>query len=186
MLAHLAKHVDHYGCGIRPFIDVYLYHRKMPANFDLKKARAILKDIGLLNFEQRVCSLTKAWFDTGVLTDADIKLTDFILGAGIYGNQRIKRGLQAGKTGDGRKGRLKLMLHHLFPPIRIMRPMYPCLLKCPLLLPVAWIARCFKLIFFGREKAAKEMEKIKGIDDQFVSQLTEIIWELGLAKDQKK
>lgn len=180
MIAHLAKHVDHYGCGIRPFVDVYLYLQKKPKNFDLKKARSILKDIGLLSFEQRICALTKAWFETGKLSKTDEKLTKFIFGAGLYGNQQIKSGQSVRKSGSSRKGRFQLLLHHVFPPMRIMKPMYPRLLKCKLMLPLAWLLRGVHLTFFGRKKAASELEKINSLDDQFIAELTDIMTEFKI------
>lgn len=176
MIAHLAKHVNYYGCGFRPFVDVYLYHKKAPKSFDLVKARKILKEIDLLDFEQRVCSLTNGWFETGVLTKEQERLTDFIFGAGLYGNQQIKSGQRIRKKG---RGRASLLFYHVFPPLRVMRHMYPKLLKCPVFLPLAWLLRAFRMLFTGRKKVAAEMDKINSLDDGYMKELSAVMNDFG-------
>lgn len=180
MIAHIAKHVDRYGCGIRPFIDVYLYHQKRPESFDAEKADRILKDIGLLDFERRIRALTEAWFETGALSDSDEKLTKFLFGAGLYGNIKITAGQTVRKSDTKRKGRRSMLLHHVFPPMRIMRPMYPRLLKCGVFLPLAWVLRGFRLLFCGRKQASNVIRRINSIDDRYVDELASVMQEFKL------
>lgn len=177
MIAHLAKHVNCYGCGFRPFVDVYLYNKKAPESFDRKKARKILNEIGLLEFEQRICGLTDAWFETGLLTKEQELLTDFIFGAGLYGNQHISTGQKIRKSG---KGRFSLLVYHVFPPLRVMRPIYPKLLKCPVLLPVAWLMRAFRMLFKGRKKMSDQVAQINDLDDRYIKELSGIMTAFGL------
>ena len=184
MIAHLAKHVDKYGCGIRPFIDVYLYHQNSPTDFDRRKAEQILSEIGLLQFEQRILALTAAWFDTGVLTEADERLTDFLFGAGLYGNSKISSANALRKEENHRKGRRAIFLRHVFPPMRIMRPMYPRLLKCGIFLPVAWLLRWCHLLFSGGKKTAGTVRKIRSLDDSYLNSIEGIIEEFGLKEDK--
>lgn len=184
MIAHIAKHIDRYGCGIRPFIDVYLYHQKMP-NVDLSGARKILEGIGLLDFEKRICSLTKAWFETGVLSKEDEMLTKFLFGVGLYGNTRINAAQTVRKSGSSKRGRLSLLIRHVFPPMRIMRPMYPRLLKCGLFLPLTWALRWFRLLFHGRKKTTKVIRGINRINDDHVRDLSQIMHEFGLKEENR-
>ena len=180
MIAHLAKHVDKYGCGIRPLVDVYLYHQKLPATFDRKKADQILTSTGLLRFERRICALTSAWFETGVLSEADEKLTDFLFGSGLYGNDSLKAANEIRKRDHMRMGRCSLFFRYVFPPMRIMRPMYPRLLKCGIFLPIAWVMRWIRLLFSGRKHASDTLRWLKSIDDQYVDTVSGIIAEFGL------
>lgn len=184
MIAHLAKHVDKYGCGIRPFIDVYLYHQNTPTDFDHRKAEQILSEIGLLRFEQRIIALTTAWFHTGVLTEADERLTDFLFGAGLYGNSKISGANALRKKENHRMGRFAIFLRHVFPPMRIMRPMYPGLLKCGLFLPVAWLLRWCNLLFSGRKKTTDTVRKIRSLDDSYVNSIDGVIEEFGLKEEK--
>ena len=183
MIAHIAKHIDKYGCGIRPFIDVYLYHQKRPAAFDRSKADAILQKINLLAFERRICALTQAWFETGNLTEADKKLTDFLFGAGLYGNAQLSAAHNVRKKESRRKGRMAMYMRHIFPPLWIMRPMYPRLLKWSVFLPLAWVLRWFRLLFFGRKKATAAIRRISRTDDQYMEYVDSVIREFGLKED---
>lgn len=180
MIAHIAKHVDQYGCGIRPFVDVYLYHQNLPKSFDEKKAKEILRSIGLLEFEERICRLTRAWFETGVLTESDEKLTGYLFGSGIYGDVKTSTANDIRKSESKSRGKLALYIRHIFPPVRIMRPMYPRLLKCSVFLPVSWICRWFRLLFRRRKQTADTIRRIQSIDDQYLDMLDHVMLEFGL------
>lgn len=180
MIAHMAKHFTRYGCGVRPVIDLYLYRQTAPANFDSKKAEAMLKKIGLLGFERRLLALTRAWFETGKLSETDKKLTDYIMEAGVYGDSRIMDARAVKHPEEAEKAKRKRLRKLFFPPLNEMRTLYPCMLKCPLLLPVAWGMR-FCGVFTKKRKAAQEKwKRYTDVDEKFVSYVTEMTEELHL------
>lgn len=180
MLAHMAKHFTRYGCGVRPVIDLYLYNQKLPAEFDRKKAEKMLKEVGLYGFEQRLCALTKAWFETGKLSEMDEKLTDYIMEAGVFGDSRIMsaRGVQEPEKAN--EARRKKILFYLFPSLKVMRRFYPRMLKCPLLLPAAWGARFCKIFTGERKHAVDQLQEYISVDEGYVSHVTEMTKELHL------
>lgn len=180
MIAHMAKHVDCYGCGIRPLVDIYLFNRKRPQQYDSEKALTILERTGLAAFEERLRSLTEAWFETGELTSQDELLTAFLFGAGLYGNETISSAQKIRKSGSRRKGRFSMLVHHVFPPMWIMRPMYPRLLRCGIFLPVAWVMRGFRLLFCGRKKTTEVLSKMKDLDDSYLDRLSEVMHEFRM------
>lgn len=49
---HMAKHFIHGGCGIKPFIDLWIIKNKI--GFDGGKAQKMLQESGLLAFYERV------------------------------------------------------------------------------------------------------------------------------------
>lgn len=181
MVAHMAKHFTRYGSGVRPVIDLYLYNQRPPENFDRKKAEELLKDIGLYDFEQRLKALTKAWFETGKLTEMDQKLTDYIMEAGIYGDSRI---MSANSVKEPEKAvhiKRQRILSYIFPPMKTMRRLYPNMLKVPVLLPVAWGCRLCKGAFTdSRAKATRNLKLQASVDNKFVSHVNEMISELHL------
>lgn len=181
MVAHMAKHFTRYGSGVRPVIDLYLYNKRLPENFDRKKAEQLLKDIGLYGFEQRLRALTKAWFETGKLSEMDQKLTDYIMEAGIYGDSRTMRANSVKEPEKAEAARRKRVLFYIFPSLEVMRRLYPNMLKCPLLLPVAWVCRWCKGIFTNdRKKAKTNLHNHVSVDKTFVSHVSEMINELRL------
>ncbi len=180
MIAHAAKHFARYGCGARPIIDIYLYLRKCPAEFDHAKARKILKKLNLLPFEERICALAEAWFESGKLSKSDETLTKFIFNTGIFGDQSITNAQRIRKNGSYKTGKRKLLFSHVFPSYRVMKPMYPRLLKCPVFLPIAWVLRWFRLLFRGRKQTASVLNSLNSMDDAYFGTLDEVMNELQL------
>lgn len=181
MIAHMAKHFTRYGSGVRPVIDLYLYHRRAPENFDREKAEKILKELGLYDFEQRLKALTKAWFETGKLSEMDKKLTDYILGTGIYGDSRIMNAHAVKEPEKAEKARRQKILFYIFPSMEVMRRQYPNMLKCPALLPAAWVCRWCKGAFTdSRKKAKTNLQNHVSVDKTYVSHVNQMMNELGL------
>ena len=181
MIAHMAKHFSRYGSGVRPVIDLYLYNQKAPENFNRAEAERILKDIGLYDFEQRLLALTRAWFETGNLSETDQKLTDYIMEAGIYGDSRITNAMTVKEPENANQVRRQRILFYIFPSAQVMRRLYPRMMKCPLLLPVAWVCRWCKGIFTGsRKKAAGNLSLHASVDQDFVSHISAMTKELHL------
>ncbi len=181
MIAHMAKHFSRYGSGVRPVVDLYLYNQRTPANFDRRKAEELLKDIGLYGFEQRLLALTKAWFETGNLSEMDQKLTDYIMEAGIYGDSRITSAISVKEPEKANQVRRKRILFYIFPSVEVMRRLYPRMMKCPLLLPVAWGCRWCKGIFTdSRDKATGNLSLHASVDEKYVSHISEMTKELHL------
>ena len=183
MIAHMAKHFSRYGSGVRPVIDLYLYNRRAPENFDRAEAERILKDIGLYDFEQRLLALTKAWFETGELSEMDQKLTDYIMEAGIYGDSRITNAMLVKEPDQAEQARRAKVLSYIFPSTEVMRRLYPRMMKYPLLLPVAWTCRWCKGAFTdSRIQAKKNLSLYASVDEKYVSHISEMTKELHLLK----
>lgn len=128
MIAHLAKHFQGGGSGIRSVIDVQQ----------------------LTQFEQHMRNLTAIWFGGEKETEFYAQLREFIQNSGIYGtpeNLGVQRAVRAGRKGW--KGKMQ----------------YPYLLKCPVLLPIAWIQRFFRTIFLRRKKAKRILSSMNAERD---------------------
>ncbi|MBR4308890.1 MAG: nucleotidyltransferase family protein [Oscillospiraceae bacterium] len=186
MIAHMAKHFTRYGSGVRPVIDLYLYNSKPPVEFDRQKAEEILQEIGLLDFERRLKALTKAWFETGKLTEMDQKLTDYIMEAGIYGDSRTMSANTVKDASRANTERLKVIRGYVFPPAKVMKRLYPRLMKCSVMLPVAWVCRWYKGAFTdSRGTATSNLKRYASVDERFVAHVSEMVGELGLQDLQK-
>ena len=182
MVAHMAKHFTRYGSGVRPVIDLYLYNRRMPENFDRRKAEKLLRIVGLYEFEQRLLALTRAWFETGKLSPMDEKLTDYIMEAGIYGDSRIMSANTTKAPEKANEVRRKKILFYIFPSREVMTRLYPDMMKHPALLPAAWIRRWWKGAYTNnRNKALGNLKKHADVDEAFVSHVSEMISELHLS-----
>ncbi len=178
MIAHFAKHFTRYGCGIRNAIDVAVYLRNAPATFDRTKADAILKDIGLLDFERKLRHLQEAW-GTETWSETDQTLTDYILGCGVFGTLKSRNLHEINRRGI-KHGKTKRVLQHVFPNFKTMSSMYPVLKKCPILLPFCWIARSFRLIFSDHSHIKQAMIQVSEINDASVKETSCIMREMHL------
>ena len=180
MIAHLVKHFSRYGCGLRPLLDIYLYERAAGNLCDFAAVDKKLEELELLYFTKQMRLLLKKWFEDGNLSEQDEELTDYIMNSGIYGTRKTIYANEFRNSPSVRQKKRKLFWLHVFPPIRIMRPMYPRLLRCAVFLPVAWIARFFRILLKGRRKAKNRYLSIQNVDEEYVSQVSEIMKRLHL------
>ena len=59
-IAHMARHFENGGCGVRPFVDLWIMKNKMPC--DPKKYNALLEEGKLTRFAEAVVRLSDVWF----------------------------------------------------------------------------------------------------------------------------
>ena len=143
----MARHLIHGGCGIRPFIDLWLMNEKIP--HDEKAVFEILKKAGMLDFYNASLSLSKCWLEDSAYTEKTKALEDFILFGGVYGNTLNAANVKAGK-GDGK---LKSFIGLVFLPRKNLEVLYPNLKKHKILLPFYQVKRWLKV--FDRKKYNK-------------------------------
>ena len=166
MIAHLAKHFQSGGSGIRSVIDVQQFLDKMEEKLDWKYIDEELRKIELTQFEQHMKNLTAIWFGGEKETEFYAQLREFIQNSGIYGtleNLGVQRAVRAGRKGW--KGKMQMWLNVIFLPYKEMKMQYPYLLKCPVLLPIAWIQRFFRTIFLRRKKAKRILSSMNAERD---------------------
>ena len=166
MIAHLAKHFQSGGSGIRSVIDVQQFLDKMEEKLDWKYIDEELRKIELTQFEQHMKNLTAIWFGGEKETEFYAQLREFIQNSGIYGtleNLGVQRAVRAGRKGW--KGKMQMWLNVIFLPYKEMKMQYPYLLKCPVLLPIAWIQRFFRIIFLRRKKAKRILSSMNAESD---------------------
>ena len=166
MIAHLAKHFQSGGSGIRSVIDVQQFLDKMEEKLDWKYINEELRKIELTQFEQHMKNLTAIWFGGEKETEFYAQLREFIQNSGIYGtleNLGVQRAVRAGRKGW--KGKMQMWLNVIFLPYKEMKMQYPYLLKCPVLLPIAWIQRFFRIIFLRRKKAKRILSSMNAERD---------------------
>ena len=166
MIAHLAKHFQSGGSGIRSVIDVQQFLDKMEEKLDWKYIDEELRKIELTQFEQHMKNLTAIWFGGEKETEFYAQLREFIQNSGIYGtleNLGVQRAVRAGRKGW--KGKMQMWLNVIFLPYKEMKMQYPYLLKCPVLLPITWIQRFFRIIFLRRKKAKRILSSMNAESD---------------------
>lgn len=174
-IAHMAKHFEKGGCGIRPFIDLWILDNIKDVN--TSKREELLKKGKLYKFYIKSKELYKVWFEGEKHTDLTLKMQDFIISGGAYGNFENKIIAQQQKKG----GKLNYILSKVFIPYDTISRHYPILKKYPVLTPFIHIRRWVKLIFKGIPDETKaEIEYSQNISREEAKNMINLLSNLGL------
>lgn len=150
---HMAKHFVHGGCGIKPFIDLWIIKNKV--GFDEEKAQKMLQESGLLAFFERATDLVNVWFEDQDHSEITQEMEDYILQGGVYGTLKQNLAMSQNKKG----GKFRHLMSRIFLSYKDMAVYYPSLKKCPILFPFYQVRRWCRILFCGGRKAA--MNEIK-------------------------
>lgn len=150
---HMAKHFVHGGCGIKPFIDLWIIKNKV--GFDEEKAQKMLQESGLLTFYERSTDLVNVWFEDKDHSEITQEMEDYILQGGVYGTLKQNLAMSQNKKG----GKFRHLMSRIFLSYKDMAVYYPSLKKCPILFPFYQVRRWCRILFCGGRKAA--MNEIK-------------------------
>ena len=162
-IAHMAKHFEGGGCGVRPFIDLWILDHMEGA--DLRSRDELLVKGGLLKFASVCRDLSNAWFGQGKLNSVTFQMQEFLLRSGIYGSTDNRVLLQQRKKG----GRIGFFFSRMFIPYSKLKRYYPILEKHPYLMPVMQIRRWFMLLNPNIAAMAKREMKVNRKLDKSVS-----------------
>lgn len=144
--AHMAKHFVNGGCGIRPFIDIWVLNHCV--SFDREERDALLAKGGLLAFAEQAEALSEAWFGNGEHTDITRRMQDYLLKGGVYGTTANRVSVQQIRKG----GKIRYAFSRIWLPYDVLKFHYPSLERKRWLLPVFEVRRWFKLLFGGGVK----------------------------------
>ena len=145
-IAHMAKHFEDGGCGIRPFIDLWILDNINES--ENEKRNQILNQGRLLKFAEAARKLSRIWFENEEYDYISQQMEDYILRGGVYGTSENRITVQQQKKG----GRIKYALSKIFIPYDVIKFHYPILQKHKWLTPFMEVRRWFKLIFCGHVK----------------------------------
>lgn len=148
-IAHMAKHFVNGGCGLRPFLDLWLMREKL--SYDCEKLLQMLDSHGLTEFSRAVLGIVDVWFDGKAATETEMMVQSFILFGGVYGNLHNSISV----TRSGGKSLFYYVVRRIFPPRSSLRNAYPFLDRYPWLMPICWVRRWIRLIFEGKLKKIK-------------------------------
>ncbi len=146
-LVHMGRHLLHGGCGIRPFVDLWLLENKM--SYDREKLRSMLENAGLLNLFYAASDLSRVWMQEAEHTELTKLLAGYILSGGVYGTSHNSAHVKAAKGVSKTKSFLSVM----FLSKESLMVLYPKLRKHPSLFPLYQIKRWFRI--FKKDKRKK-------------------------------
>ena len=155
--AHSYKHFHVAGCGLRTLIDYYMFLKKNQENdtLDFKYINKELAKIDLVDFSNQISTLSLKVFDEKELDEQELETLLYIASSGTYGTleNRVTKGIKE-------KGKVGYFFSRIFPPYRFYKSAYPWAYKVPILIPIAWLCRCFRVLFKNRKHATSELKMI--------------------------
>lgn len=146
---HMAKHFEIGGCGIRPFLDLWLLDNKVPHGKD--KRDTLLEKSSLLKFANCCRELSCFWFSDGQASDTVLEFQEFILNGGVYGTLSNRASVIQAKN-DNRLKRVSEMLFLSYDKLKIQ---YPVIERHKWLTPYYEICRWFRVFKPGYLGIAK-------------------------------
>ena len=152
--AHSYKHYHVSGCGIRTLIDYYFYLKNNELDFDYINKE--LEKIDLLDFSKQIKNLAIKVFGEEALNEQEEEMLLYIASSGTYGTieHSVAKGVKE-------KGKFGYLMNRVFPPYSFYKSAYPWAYKCPILIPFAWLARFFRVIFKSRKRMNSELKTLK-------------------------
>lgn len=153
-MAHMAKHfVSTGGCGIRPFLDIWVLNHRVP--FDKEKSAVLLAEGGLLRFATESELLSEVWFGDGLHDDTTRRMQEYLLCGGVYGTVENRVSVQQVRKG----GKVHYAVSRIWLPYDVLKFHYPALEGKRFLAPLYELRRWCKLVFCGG--ARRGMNELK-------------------------
>lgn len=173
-IAHMAKHFEGGGCGIRPFIDLYLLEKEKERRGERD---ALLSEGGLLTFAEAARGLMRVWFLNEPHSELTEKMENYLLSGGLFGS--IENRVSARQKKHG--GKVGYIFSRIFAPYEKLRGYYPILEKHRWLTPLMQVRRWFMIFKPGIAKMAKdELRANKSSNKNDAEMINELLCELEL------
>lgn len=175
-IAHMAKHFINGGCGIRPFLDLWLI--KNQSDTDTDEINNMLSKGGLFEFAQFANVLSDVWFSGGEHDEVTLLMQEYIFNGGCFGSAETRMLSNSWREG----GKSKFVLSRVFVPYEELKRRYPIVKKYRFLVPLCEICRLFSLLF-GKKRAFRKsyLLNIKNIPEEQLEKANVLFEKIGLA-----
>lgn len=142
-IAHMAKHMESGGCGVRFFLDLWVLEQQP---HDRAQRDSLLQQGNLLRFADACRRLAACWFGDAQEDDTTRLLQAYILGGGVYGSAANQAAAARNRQGSG----VGYLVSRVFPSRQALMYDYPILQKHPYQLPLCWVRRWLRALREGR------------------------------------
>lgn len=176
-VAHMAKHLVHGGCGIRPFLDLWLMDKQGGS----EERDRLLTEGELSTFAEVARALCRVWFDGDPHTDVTLALEAFILDGGVYGSETNRVAISQQQRG----GRLRYAMSRIFASRDELKVHFPVLERRPWLAPPLQVVRWFKILLRGDAKRSlNELAYSGSISADRADEMKRLLDTLGLPREK--
>lgn len=173
---HMAHHIGNGGCGIRPFLDLWLINRQF-GNIE----KELVLESGLSEFAEKAEIISEKWFSEKPYDQSEPSscldvFEKFIIEGGSQGTDEnailINRNL--------RKNRLMYFSHRIFLPAEELKKNYPGAKAHPALIPAYQVRRWIAGLRRDRKRFRKELKYANGLSPEKIKEIGEMIDSLNI------
>lgn len=184
LIIHLTKHYSGGGTGIRSFMDIWVYRHRYKDEMAWDYIEAELDKVGLREFTENVYGLGEAWFGNGQSNELHREMTAYILSSGAYGTWRHSVISSLGIRAEKKKlpPKYAYWLKLFFPPVEVLKNLYPFLSVWPFLLPACWALRGIRCIVFKRRPTLQMINDVHSVSGEDVAKMESLHKKAGLLR----
>lgn len=169
-ISHMYYNFVNGGCGVRPFIDLYILKKEL--NYNEEGLQKLLDECKILKFYYSVMELLDVWFGEAKNNKITEAMEIYILNGGVYGSLENKTAINENIYGN----RIKYLLRRLFMPYNAIYYRYPILSKHKWMYPFILVYRIISVISPKRRKrVSDEMQALGNIKPDSEKVIEEII-----------
>lgn len=174
-ISHMAKHFETGGCGIRPFLDLWILNHRIP--HDRAQRLALLREGRLETFCVAMETLAEVWLDGRAPDVLSRQVSTFLLGGGTYGSLDNFTAVGRSKAGST----LRYWIQRIFMPYKELKGYYPILLRHKWLMPFCQIIRWVRILFGGGMRRAKAELRATPSAEKTARETGALLEQLGLS-----
>lgn len=179
-VAHMAKHFIKGGCGIRPFIDLWIMKRKI--GFDSTILENLLSEAQLLEFYYSICEVVNVWFENNSHSNVTLGIEEYIIKGGVYGTINNAAVISAA-TGESKAESFSKLMFMSRESLAIL---YPKLERYPMLYPFYQVKRWFRIFNKSKRNKIKHLTGIRNsVTKEEISSTAELLTLLRLNENAK-
>ncbi len=174
-IAHMGQHFLMGGCGIRPFMDLFILEGLAEA--DRAGRESLLCEAELSAFAEASRRLSAVWF-AGAATDATTRqMEEYLLTGGVYGTLKNQITITAARG----ESRLGSFLSLAFPPSSVLKKAYPRLGEQPALYPFYVMRRWLRIFTKKKRYKVFHLTKVRAsVTEEAADQTAILLSDLGL------
>lgn len=154
LIAHEYKHYIDGGTGVRSLLDNYIMLRKYGDVLDWDYINGELKTLGIADYANDNRILSCNVFSGTPLSEKEKKELDYYVTSGIYGSMEHH---MTNRLKNSEHSRLKYIVNRVFPSMTLIQVYEPFFYKHKWLIPVLWVWRPIRGLFFRRKKLFAEV-----------------------------
>ncbi len=174
-IAHMSKHFEQGGCGIRTFVDLFILDNMREV--DKNKREELLARGNMLKFAQGSSALARVWFGGDEHNELTCCMEHYILNGGTFGSYQNRVTVQQQKKG----GKKHYALSRIFPDKAFMKRNFTYTEKHGWLLPVAYVHRMFAILFKGNAASSlRELKTNSTVSSEQSDEARQMLDQLGL------